>query len=179
MKRATQTVYIVENSTSYAFDGVTKAEVKTSLKVAEETGDVKGKKHVNYAILQPTTVSLEVYVSDTLSAPGEPLTKGSQNRFVTAHQRLMALQQRRNPLTLVLPTCTLPNMQMESLSQSHSDECPVGTFYATLGFKQITVEQAKKTPTTGIKAGQADVEGGNLVSVLRELLGRSITPPDA
>ena len=79
------------------------------------------------------------------------------------------MQERREPLILILPTCVLPNMQIESLSQSQSEDHPTGEFYATLGFKQITVEKAKQI-TTGIKSGKADLDGDVDMSVLYKWL---------
>lgn len=149
MKRPAQIFYLVEGKTVYAFDAVIKSEITTSLKIAEEEGDVKKKKHVNYAILQPDQIQLEVCVSDTVTVSKEPLTKGKGLRSLLAHNTLVAMQKRRNLLTLITPTYTLKNMMIESIAQGFDDEHEVGQFYATVVFKEMTISKAKSSGSGG------------------------------
>lgn len=157
MKRPNQIFYLVEGKKKYAFDAVIKSEITTSLKIAEEESDVKKKKHVNYAILQPDAIQLEVCVCDTVTAKNEPLTKGKGVRSLLAHNTLVKMQKRRNMLTLITPTYTLTNMMIESIAQGFDEDHQLGEFYATVTFKEMIVEKAKKKG--GTKKGKKTNNG--------------------
>lgn len=151
MKRPTQTVFIRENNKTYAFDAVIKIEAQTSLKIAEEESDVKGKTHVNYAVKQPNKVQMEVSVSDTVTVSNEPLTKGSGQRSLLAHQCLIAMQGRRNLLTLITPSYTFTKMLIEGIVQEANDDYQDGEFHATITFKEMTVVPKKTYPAKPIE----------------------------
>ena len=147
MKRPTQSVFIREEGKTYAFDAVVKVETQTSLKIAEQASDVSNKSHVNYAITQPNQIQLEVAVSDTVTVSNEPLTKGSGKRSLLAHQCLIAMQRRRNLLTVITPSYTFTKMLIESITQEASDDYQDGEFHASIVFKEMTVVPKKKKKT--------------------------------
>lgn len=152
MNRPDQQVFIVEGSTKYAFDAVVKIEGTTSLKVAEEESDVKGKSHTNYAITKPDELQLEVSVSDTVTVSNEPLTKGSEERSVLAHKCLVAMQKRRALLTVITPTYTYTKMLIETITQENNDDYNLGELRATIKFKEMTVvPKAKKKSSSSSK----------------------------
>ena len=145
MKRPKQQVFIIEGKKKYAFDAVVKIETTTSLKVAEERGDVKGKAAVNFAVRQPNTVTLEVSVSDTVTVSNEPLTKGKKgSRSTRAHKCLIAMQERRQFLTVITPSYTFRKMLIESITQEYSDDFNFGEFHASIALKEMTVKPKKK-----------------------------------
>lgn len=144
MKRPTQTVFIIENGTTYAFDAVLKLEAQSSNKIAEEEADVKGKTHTNYAIQQPDTVEMEVSVSDTVTASGEPLTKGSGARSKKAYERLKAMKERRNFLTVITPKYSYPKMLIETLLLEENEDFQ-NEAHMTITFKEMIVAAKKKT----------------------------------
>lgn len=151
MKRPTQSVFIREEGKTYAFDAVVKIETQTSLKIAEQASDVSNKAHVNYAITQPNQVEMEVAVSDTVTVSNEPLTKGSGKRSLLAHQCLIAMQRRRNLLTVITPSYSFSNMMIESISQEANDDFQDGEFHANIVFKEMTVVPKKKKKTASKK----------------------------
>lgn len=148
MKRPEQRVFIVENNVRYAFDAVIKVDMETSLKVAEEEGDVKKKAHVNYAIKQPDKIEMEVSISDTVTVNGEPLTNGSGSRAILAYKCLRAMQERRNLLTVITPMDAFSNMLIETFTCEMSEDYQ-NEMHAQIAFKQMTVtkKQEKKKPT--------------------------------
>ena len=150
MKRPKQQVFIIEGKKKYAFDAVVKIETTTSLKVAEERGDVKGKAAVNFAVRQPNTVTLEVSVSDTVTVSNEPLTKGKKgSRSTRAHKCLIAMQERRQFLTVITPSYTFRKMLIESITQEYSDDFNFGEFHASIALKEMTVKPKKKKAKYG------------------------------
>lgn len=151
MKRPNQQVFIVEGKTKYAFDAVVKIEGTTSLKIAEEESDVKGKSHTNYAITRPNELQLEVSVSDTVTVSGEPLTKGTGSRSVLAHKCLIAIQKRKALLTVITPTYTYTKMLIETITQENNDDYNLGELRATIKFKQMIVTPKKKKKTAAKK----------------------------
>ena len=152
MNRPDQQVFIVEGSTKYAFDAVVRVEGTTSLKVAEEESDVKGKSHTNYAIAKPDELQLEISVSDTVTVSNEPLTKGTGERSVLAHKCLIAMQKRRALLTVITPTYTYTKMLIETITQENNDDYNLGELRATIKFKEMTVvPKAKKKSSSGNK----------------------------
>lgn len=144
MKRPEQRIFIVENNTRYAFDAVIKMDLQTTLKVAEEEGDVKKGDPVNYAITQPDKIEMEVSVSNTVTVNGEPLTNGTGDRAMLAYKCLRAMQKRRNLLTVITPFDTFTNMMIETfsceLSEDYQEE-----MHAQIAFKQMTISPKKKT----------------------------------
>lgn len=172
MKRPAQIFYLVEGKTVYAFDAVVKSEITTSLKIAEEEGDVKKKKHVNYAILQPDEIQLEVCVSDTVTVSKEPLTKGKGKRSVIAHRTLVAMQKRRNLLTLITPTYTLKHMMIESIAQGFDEEHEVEQFYATVTFKEMIVSKSKKKTTYSEKGKAVATQTSADQSIAYQIFGK-------
>lgn len=150
MKRPTQQVFVIENGTTYAFDAVLKVEATSSNKIAEEEADVKGKTHTNYAIRQPRTVQMEVSISDTVTAPSEPLTKGSGVRSKKAYETMDAMAERRNFLTVITPKCTYSKMLIETLLLEENEDYQ-NEAHMTVTFKEMIVTAKKATTTTSKK----------------------------
>jgi len=148
MKRPKQRVFIVENNKKYAFDAVIKLDLETSLKVAEEEGDVKKKNPVNYAITQPDKITMEVSVSDTVTVKGEPLTKGSGSRAKLAYKCLRKMQQRRNLLKVITPFASFSNMMIETFTCEMAEDYQ-NEMHAQLTFKQMTIKPKKKSSGGG------------------------------
>ena len=140
MKRPEQRIFIVENNTRYAFDAVIKTDLQTSLKVAEEEGDVKKGDPVNFAITQPDKIEMEVSVSNTVTVNGEPLTRGSGERAILAYKCLRAMQIRRNLLTVITPFDTFTNMMIETLTCELAEDYQE-EMHAQIAFKQMTVKK--------------------------------------
>lgn len=171
MKRPTQSVFIVENDTAYAFDAVIKSEATTSNKVAEDAKDVSGKAHVNYAMKSPTTIQMEVSVSDTVSVSDEPLTKGADIRSITAYRTINAMCERRNLLTVITPKYTYSKMIIESVSLVESTEYQ-NEAHMNITFKEMIVEKKKTSGgNTQTKTEKpAEEETTQPPSVLQSLL---------
>lgn len=145
MRRPEQTVFIVENGVAYSFDAVVKVENQTSLKIAEQASDVQGKQNVvNYAVIQPQKVQMEVSVSDTV-AGNDPLTEGNGVRSVIAYKKLIEIQERRNFLTVITPFYTFSKMMIESISLEISEDTQ-NEMRAQISFKQMLVVPKKESP---------------------------------
>lgn len=144
MKRPTQHVFIIEDGIVYAFDAVLKLEATSSNKIAEEEADVKNKTHTNYAIRQPDEVKMEVSVSDTVTAPGEPLTKGSGVRSKKAFETMKAMKERRNFLTVITPKSTYSKMMIETLLLEENDDYQ-NEAHMAITFKEMIVPPKKAT----------------------------------
>lgn len=166
MKRPTQRIFIVEENTRYAFDAVIKLDMETSLKVAEEEGDVKKGDPVNYAITQPDKLEMEVSISDTVTVNGEPLTQGSGSRAMLAYKCLRAMQKRRNLLTVITPFDNFTNMMIETLTVEMAEEYQ-NEMHGQLAFKQMTISpKKKKSSGNNKKTDDKPVESKNDASVL-------------
>lgn len=176
--RPTQRIFIVEENTRYAFDAVIKLDMETSLKVAEEEGDVKKGDPVNYAITQPDKLEMEVSISDTVTVNGEPLTEGSGSRAMLAYKCLRAMQKRRNLLTVITPFDNFTNMMIETFTCEMAEEYQ-NEMHAQIAFKQMTVQaKAKKKSSTPPK-NDKDPETKSDLSVLFTFLnptGGKTTP---
>lgn len=169
MNRPTQNIHIIENGVTYSFDAVLKVEAQSTLKVADEAGDVNGKTHVNYAIKQPVKVQMEISVSDTVTVNNEPLTKGSGSRSVLAYRCLMDMQDRRNFLTIITPLYTFTKMLIEGMTSENSDDYNDGELHATIVFKEMTIQKKKEDNSKSVKP--AESSNSVDVSVLAQGLG--------
>lgn len=157
MKRPTQHVFIIEEGTTYAFDAVIKLEAESSNKVAEELADVEGKTNVNYAILQPDTVQMEVSVSDTVTVSGEPLTSGSGLRSQKAFETMKAMVKRRNLLTVITPKSTYDRMLIENLLLEENEDYQ-NEAHMVVSFKEMIIQKKVDTSYTPIEEKPAEVE---------------------
>lgn len=116
MKRPTQKVHIIYGGKHYAFDAVVKIDHQHQLEIADDAKDMEEKQHVRYAALKPSMITMEVSVSDTVSAEGEPLTVGASTRSASAYKNLYAIQRSREYLTVVTKMHTFTRMMIESFT---------------------------------------------------------------
>lgn len=165
MNRPTQRIFIVENKVSYAFDAVIKLDMETSLKIAEEEKDVKNGNPVNYAITQPDKITMEISVSDTVTANGEPLTEGSGSRAMLAYKCLREMQKRRNLLTVITPFSNFTGMMIETFTCEMAEEYQ-NEMHGQITFKQMTVKKKKTTNTKTNKNDEKPTETKNDTSVV-------------
>ncbi len=116
MKRPVQRVHIIYGGKHYAFDAVVKLDHQHQLEIADDAKDMEEKQHVRYAALKPSMVTMEVSVSDTVSAEGEPLSAGASTRSASAYKNLYAIQRSREYLTIVTRMHTFTRMMIESFT---------------------------------------------------------------
>jgi hypothetical protein len=168
-------VFIVEGNTAYAFDFIITSEYAHKLKIAEQASDVKGKAHTNYAITQPSQVSMEAGVADTVVASEEPLTKGGDVRSVVAFQRLVEIQKRRALLTVITPKYVYTNMLIESVTSTDSEEYQ-NEMRCQVVFKEMTVvPKVKKNKGGDPPPGGGDDPKGGDPSILKNWLNGAST----
>ena len=171
MNRPTQTVHILSGSTSYSFDSVIKMEHTHTMDMLEDSEETKGYNHVNYAVKKPSTIAMEVSVTDTVTIMDEPLTKGAATRSASAYATLYRLMQARGLLTIVTRMYTFSKM---ILSDFVITEDPDHQFemYANVAFSEaylvekITEEEAAGKDSNGKKTGDIDEKPAPVTSLL-------------
>ena len=135
MNRPTQTVHIIVGGTTYTFDSVIKAEHTHTMEMLEDAEELSNYTHVNYAVRKPSTIALEVSVSDTVNITNEPLTKGASTRSASAYATLLRLQRARGITTVVTRRNTFTNMVMSDFVVSE-DPDHQNEMYANVGFSE-------------------------------------------
>lgn len=181
MKRPTQKVFIIYGGKHYAFDAVVKSDHQHQLEIAEDHKDMEEKQHVRYAIIKPSMLTMEVSVSDTVTAAGEPLSSGAKTRSEAAYKNLYQIQRARSPFSIVTRMFTFTDMMIETLAVTEDAEIQ-DEMRATITFKQMIVvppppppaappaptkSRSKPPPKNTVDTPQ----GGGLSSVLSNILG--------
>lgn len=160
MNKPVQSIQIVDGDVTYAFDAVITAEHAHKLKIAEEAADLGSKKHINYAIRQPSQLTLEVSVADTVTSSNDPLTDGGAKRSETAYAKLYDLQDKRHLLTVITRMHVFTKMLVESITISESQELQ-NEMRAAIVLKEMTIIPKKKK-----KKANEDKDTGNFFDSL-------------
>lgn len=148
MNRPTQTIHIMDGRTRYTFDAVIKAEHTHTMDILEDRKDAKGKSHVRYAVRKPSTLSLEVSVTDTVVIWGDVLSRGANSRSESAYQNFYKLMQKRNYLKVITRMYTFEKMMISDFVVTEDPEHQ-NEMYASIGLKEMVASAApKKTSNT-------------------------------
>lgn len=158
MNRPTQTVHIIVGGTTYTFDSVIKAEHTHTMEMLEDSEELSSYTHVNYAVRKPSTIALEVSVSDTVNITNEPLTRGASTRSASAYATLLRLQRERGITTVVTRMNTFTNMVMSDFVVSE-DPDHQNEMYANVGFSEAYL--VEKIAGSGGGGGSGNDRGNN------------------
>lgn len=158
MNRPTQTVHIIVGGTTYTFDSVIKAEHTHTMEMLEDSEELPKYAHVNYAVRKPSTIMLEVSVSDTVNITNEPLTRGASTRSASAYATLLRLQRERGITTVVTRMNTFTNMVMSDFVVSE-DPDHQNEMYANVGFSEAYLQEKPQKEVKKKKDDKSDKPG--------------------
>jgi hypothetical protein len=146
----------------YVFDAVFRIEHSQQLRATEHPTQ-SGASISDHAMLLPAKVVMEIGMSDVMDHFTPGTFTGGPSKSVNAYQTIVAVQQRRKPLTVTTRLATYTNMLIEDIRTSDTKETKTG-LKATITFIQIfngTVTQQtvsarpQTTDSTSIGAKQA------------------------
>jgi len=146
----------------YVFDAVFRIEHAQQLRATEHPTQ-NGASIADHALILPATVVLEIGMSDAMAAFAPGVWDSNPSKSVSAYETMVAVQQRRRPLTLTTRLATYTNMLIESIRALDTHKTSTG-LRATITFVQIfngTVtltpvsDRPQTTDSTSIGAKQA------------------------
>lgn len=155
---ATQLVFIKSNIGGMFFDAVFHEETVSSLKITDHPVQ-NGSNIVDHSYVQPTTLTMDVGVSDSMSSiiPGQ--FTGSYTKSVSAYQMLLELQQSRIPIEVHTRLNHYYNMLIEQITAPDDYKTQHG-LKCSVQLKEIFVVEVATTTTSARSQTTGSSSGG-------------------
>ena len=166
-------IYDQDDGKYYTFDGVTKIQQESSLKI-EEDPSTKKELYINNARNEPDKVKLDVMMSDVYTGGGNLVVSTSDGtseydaaavtnfisngdtRSAAAVAVLHSLKENRHKITVVTPQYVYIDMLLQDLTVTQDETCPFG-WSGQVSFQEM-YETATKTDSTSSTADSANVQ---------------------
>ena len=154
----TQLVLIKSNIGGMFFDAVFHEETVSSLKITDHPVQ-NGSNIVDHSYVQPTTITMDIGVSDSMSSiiPGQ--FTGWYTKSVSAYQMLLTLQQSRIPLEVHTRLNHYYNMLIEQITAPDDYKTQHG-LKCSVQLKEIFVVEVATTTTSARSQTTGSSSGG-------------------
>lgn len=173
-------IYCKTNIGGYFFDGIMNINHTRELEITENPVET-GASIVDHSYVKPTTIMMDVLMSDVHRSiyPGQ--FDGAKSRSLAAWDVLKKIQSSRIPCSVFTPLGLYNNMLVSSI-EATEDASTVHALSAKVTLREIPIARVKTvkissspqtTNSTNLGQLEASTIGGTLGSILYELFGRS------
>jgi hypothetical protein len=134
-----QLIYVKTNVGGWFFDAFLRMDHTSKLKITEHPVQT-GAAITDHAFLEPTTLTMEIGMTDVAKSIIPDQFTGGWSRSVTAYQVLLELQRQRIPVQILTRLRLYKNMLIEVISVPDDYKTLYG-LKVTVAFKEILVAQ--------------------------------------
>ena len=169
-----QLVLVQTNVGGLFFDGIMSTETEERLTITSHPVQ-SGANISDHAYREPTTISMEIYMSDVMASRQPGQFNSFFEKSVSAYRRLVDLQRSRIPMSVHTRLGTYQNMLIESVS-APDDASTQNGLRCTVSMREVLVATVAKvkvsarqwTTDSATKRGQVQPKGPRR-TVAREL----------